>query len=98
MSMPHHGDDEQSRLMKLFREQQDRSAKRQWPEGRIEGSDDGQIAFKIESDPDTEIIKLDFGKQVTWLGMGPKDAIELAQLLIKHARAVSPQPIRINLH
>lgn len=100
MSFPHHNEDmqEQSRLLDLLRKQKEGTAERQWPEGRVDGTDDGQVAFKIESDPDTQVVKIDFGKPVVWVGMGPQDAVQMAQLLIKHARAISKEPIRIQLN
>ena len=98
MSFPHHGSPEESRLLKAFREQEAGTAKREWPEGRIEGTDDGQIVFKLSSDPETGVIKVDFGKPVTWVGMSPNDAVQVAQLLIKHARSISKEPIRIVLN
>ena len=52
----------------------------------------------VASDPETGIIRIDFNKSVEWLGMEPQHAINLAQSLIKHARAVSKTPIVVQLH
>lgn len=98
MSLPHSRQPDEFRNSELFKQLQDQrdgTAVRKWPEGRISGSDDGEIAFEISSDSDANIVKVDFGKPVEWVGMPPKTAIELAQLLIKHARAISKESIRI---
>lgn len=96
MTLPHHGDDgQESELLKMFRQQQDGTADRKWPEGRISGDDDGQIVFKIRSDADKELVILEFPKPVTRTAMPAQQAIDLAQLLIRHARAVSKEPLRI---
>ncbi len=97
--MPHHGENQdQSELLKILKQQRDGTAQRQWPEGRVNGSDDGQIVFQITSDKDQGVIQLDFGKPVIWVGMNPQDAINLAQSLIQHARAISKEPIRIAIN
>lgn len=99
MSFPHHEDQrENSRLLELFRQQQEGIAQRQWPEGRIAGSDDGELAFRIGVNPEKELIAIEFPKEIKYVAMSPRDAISLAQSLIKHARSISKEPLRINLH
>lgn len=79
----------------MFKEQQQGTAPRHWPEGRLSGKDDGELAFKIGPDESNTVVQLDFPKPVTFLAMPPAQAIQLAQLLIKHARAISTEPLRI---
>lgn len=99
MSMPHHGDDPyQSELLKMFQQQQNGTSQRKWPDGRLSGDDDGSIAFKVGGDPDKNLVVVDFGKPVTWTAMSPADAVQFAQMLIRAARAVSTEPIRIVLN
>lgn len=98
MSMPHHGERDESELMKLFRQQQDGTVKREWPEGRVGPTDDGQIVFMASADPETNLVKLDFGKPVAWVAMSPQQAVEIAQSLIKQARSISKEPIRIAIN
>jgi len=88
---------EERRLRGEFIKQVHGTKKRKWPEGRIGGDDDGELAYMVGSDPEHGIVRLEFGKAVDWLGLPPKQAIELAQSLIKHARAVSKTPLRISL-
>ena len=48
MSLSHHGDKPpQSELLKQFAEQLKGNATRKWPEGRLDGTDDGQLVYKV---------------------------------------------------
>ncbi len=82
----------------MLQEQKDRTRQRQWPEGRLNGDDDGELAFAIGPDETGTLVMLDFGKPVTWTAMPPQQAVELAQLLIRHARAIAKEPLRVILH
>ncbi|AMV20438.1 hypothetical protein VT03_21245 [Planctomyces sp. SH-PL14] len=99
MSFQHHGDNpfeqEQSRLIERLKQQQEGMAKREYPNGRLNASDDGEVAFKIGGDGERGVVVIDFGKPVTWVGMTPQQAVEMAQLMIKNAREVSKEPLRV---
>lgn len=88
----------QQALQQRFTEQVEGRAKRQWSEGRLNGKDDGDLAFAISADKEKQVVMLDFGKPVEWIGLPPQQAIELAQSLIQKARAITTEPIRIVLH
>lgn len=111
MSAPHHGSDampdelrmrklesQQSELWKRFENQKKGTAKRTYSKGRTAADDDGDIAFVVGPDDSEKFVKLDFGKAVHWVGLSPETAVELAQLLIMHARAISKKPIVVQLH
>lgn len=55
-----------------------------FPEGKLTDMDEGEIAFAVFH-KDGKVI-LDFGTQVTWMGMNPGQAVELGKLLLKHAK------------
>ena len=55
-----------------------------FPQGKITRHDEGEIRFAIGS-KDGKVI-IDFGSQVTWVGMPPEQAIELGEILIKRAK------------
>lgn len=108
MSFQHHNEGMSENMRKLFEDEksarerlqaqfEDR-AKREWSDGRIGPSDDGDVAFAVGPHPDKELVCVDFGKPVEWVAMQPQQAIELAQLLIKHARAIAKTPLKIQLH
>ena len=100
MSFPHHGEqfEHQSELLKRFREERDGRAQREFPRGRISGDDDGSLTFKIGADADKGVIAIEFSKPVVWVAMPPQQAVELAQLLIQHARSITKEPLQIILH
>ena len=104
MSVQHHGfqgepmDEEMKKLFQRFEDQKSGKAKRTYSDGRKAADDEGDLAFKIGPDEKGEFIKIEFGKPVEWIGLPPENAIALAQMLIKHARAISKDPITIQLH
>lgn len=108
MSFQHHSEGMSPEFRKLFEDQQasrqrfqeqvDGRARRSFSEGRIGPTDDGDLAFSVGTHPDKPLVCIDFGKPVEWVAMGPQQAIELAQSLIKQARSVSTEPLRIVLH
>lgn len=54
------------------------------PEGMLTPHDEGAIQLSIGT-KDGKVC-IDFGTPCTWVGMRPKQAMELAQSLVKHAR------------
>lgn len=88
----------ESELMKQLRGETERlglGATGAYPEGIVNDLDEGAIQFGISSDPEREKVFLNFGKSIEFVGMTPQQAIELAQCLIKHARSVSKEPVRV---
>ncbi len=108
MAFQHHNEGMSPEMRGLFEDQKaarDRfsdqvagRAKRAFPDGRIGPTDDGELAFSIGPHPERELIVLDFGKPVEFVAMPPQQAIDLAQALIKHARAIATTPVKIVLH
>jgi len=99
MSTQHHGESaRQSELFRKLQQQNDGTRQREWPHGRVSGDDDGELALAISSDAATGLVRMDFGKPVAWMAMSPDDAVALAQLLIRHARAISKEPLRVVLN
>lgn len=108
MAFSHHNNDggeeirklfqSQTEAMKLFKQQQDGTAKRTYPEGRLGANDEGALAFQIYGDKDRQLVGINFGKDVREIAMNPQQAIELAQSLIRFARQTSAVPLRIVLH
>lgn len=55
----------------------------QYPMGKLDKTDEGEIQFGVTSHRGKVIIN--FGKPVAWLGMDGAQAIALAKVLIEHA-------------
>ncbi len=108
MSFQHHGQgdpefarlfgDNQNELLKRFADQRAGKAKREYPDGRISADDDGSLTFKIGADADKGVIVIEYSKPTAWVGMQPQQAIELAQALIRHARSIAKEPLKMVLH
>ena len=54
-----------------------------FPMGKLDKTDEGEIAFGVASHRGKVIIN--FGKPVAWLGMDARQAVGLAAILIQHA-------------
>lgn len=108
MSMQHHNGGMSEEMRKLFEDEKAARqrfddqvkgrAKRTWSDGRLGATDDGDLAFVIGPHPEHELVVIDFGKPVEFVSMAPQQAIELAQSLIRHARAIAKTPLSIQLH
>ena len=72
----HHGDDANV------------GATGEFPEGKLNQNDEGEIRFGVAADREHNKIILNFGKPVAWIGMSPGQAIALADLLRSKARFV----------
>jgi hypothetical protein len=99
MSASHHGDDQErvNEIVKRFVQQGQRTARRAYPEGRIGPHDEGELAFTVSTDTAHGTVVVGFNKPVSWLGMGPADAVRLAEMLISHARRVSTKPLTVRI-
>ena len=58
-----------------------------FPEGKLAAHDEGQLAYAVGHVNGKVVVE--FGKEISSLGMGPKDAVAMAQALLDHARQVS---------
>ena len=56
----------------------------QYPEGKLNPSDEGEIAIAIGIEDGNVIIN--FGKPVAWLGLPGEQSIEMGRTLIKRGR------------
>lgn len=61
-----------------------------FPQGKVNRTDEGELRMAISSDGN--IVRLDFGKPVAWLGLPPNEAKELAALLMHHAARCQNKP------
>lgn len=63
-----------------------------FPEGKIDASDEGELQMGIAADTARGIVMINFGTPVAWIGLLPHSARELATKIIKAALEVSRKP------
>jgi len=61
-------------------------AKRYYSDGRINATDDGDLAFAVAADPAKNVVVIDFGKPVTWTALTPAQVNQLVSLLMQKLR------------
>ena len=90
--MSHHSEEpfDRAEFDKMLRGLKDttsfRGAIGAFPEGKLTKSDQGAIQFAV-GEKDGKVV-LDFGTTVSWIGMKPQEAADLANALFKWARDV----------
>lgn len=57
------------------------------PHGQLSDDDQGAIKMAVAYDKLDGIVRVEFGKPVSWLGLPPPQARDLALLLLKHSGA-----------
>jgi len=73
-----------------------RSLMGEYPNGRMNKDDAGAIAMSCGVESGRVVLK--FPKPVAWLGMTPDEAMGLAEVLVKHARAAgSDKPLTLKV-
>jgi hypothetical protein len=55
-----------------------------FPQGQLGPDDEGELRIGIAHDSKGTVL-INFGKEVSWLGMPPPVAIEFAKQILKHA-------------
>jgi hypothetical protein len=63
----------------------DLGATGEYPDGKLHEDDEGEIKIAIAADPSNNVVIIDFGKSVNWLGMGKQEALGLADMIRKNA-------------
>ena len=84
MSIQHHNAGEEE-AMQRFIDEVAGKAKLKWPLGRISGLDDGESAFAIAADHKNHIVHVQFTKPMNWIGLDPKAARHMGNLLLQKA-------------
>ncbi len=60
----------------------------EFPRGKINKTDEGELRIAIGSDLEKKVVIMDFGKPTAWLGFPPEVADNLADLLKQHAQRI----------
>ena len=56
-----------------------------FPEGKLGPDDEGELTLGIAADPKNNIVRIEFGKPVAWVGLPPDKAIQFANVIIAKA-------------
>lgn len=56
-----------------------------FPGGKLNSDDEGELKMGLSHDPRQQVVVLNFGKPVEWIGLPPVLARELANGLLQHA-------------
>lgn len=56
--------------------------------GKVHPADDGDLMIGIRPDKANGIVEIHFGCEVSWLGMEPDIAIQMAAMLIRSAEEI----------
>ena len=66
-----------------------------FPEGKLNKTDEGELRLAVRHEPDKVFVE--FGTSVAWIGFSPQQAVDVAQMLIRHARQATSKPITLDL-
>jgi hypothetical protein len=58
----------------------------EYPDGKISKSDEGELTLGVTYDPTKDLVIINFGKPVAWLGLKPAQAAAFAQFILKRAQ------------
>jgi len=56
-----------------------------FPEGKADEHDEGELQLALAADFQQAIVRIVFGKQISWLGLPSSKAREFARLIIEKA-------------
>lgn len=68
-----------------------------YPNGQASPDDQGELALMVTVDEEKQIIRIEFGKEVKWLGMHAEQAVHLAEMLIEKAKTIATEPLVIRM-
>lgn len=57
-----------------------------FPEGKLNPHDEGGLNIAVGHDKKTGKVVIQFGTPVAWIGMNPKQAMDIGKGIIKHAK------------
>jgi hypothetical protein len=56
-----------------------------FPQGKLDKTDEGELAIGVAADHSQQIIRIEFGKPVAWIGFSKQQALQLSDLIRKNA-------------
>lgn len=91
--MSHHGFDEEAerRMREVMKD-----IFGEFPNGRLNPQDQGAMAVSIGQENGAVVLR--FPRNLNWIGFTPDQAIDIAETLVKHARACgSKKPLTLTI-
>lgn len=82
-------------LIQKFQAQQNGTASPEYPDGKLNKDDEGELAIKIGVSAKHQQVIVDFSKPTNWIAMPPQNAVDLAMAIINQARVISQTPLTI---
>ena len=61
----------------------------EFPRGKLAKDDEGELSLAVAAKDGSVMIA--FGKSVSWIGMGPDDAEQLANIILERAKEAREQ-------
>ena len=58
----------------------------EFPDGKINKHDEGELKIAIAADTKNGIVVLDFGKPTTWIGLRPNEVYGLIKINVNHPK------------
>lgn len=59
----------------------------EFPNGKLDATDEGALRMAVSQHGNE--VRIDFGSPVAWVAMSPQQAVHMAELIVKHARAAA---------
>lgn len=76
----HHGDGTDD-FRDMFGHPSGLGATGQFPRGKLNKDDEGEIKVAIAAHHKRGVVVIDFGKPTAWIGFSPEQAVEIAEML-----------------
>jgi hypothetical protein len=64
-----------------------------FPRGKLRSDDEGELQLAVAHDKKGN-VHLHFGKAITWFAMPSHEAMQLAELLVDHARKATNEQLK----
>lgn len=58
----------------------------EFPDGKLNEDDDGGLIIKMQVSKENQVLMIEFGTNVTWIGLTKKDALNFAWNILSKAK------------
>jgi|GEM_PF-1990436 len=85
---PYEIDQEMVEKLKSFHERGEIGPTGNFPQGKLTAKDEGEYKFMVATIKDKVVIN--FGRSIAWIAMNRNEALDLARILKKRAKKLTP--------